>query len=820
MRIQRLRISGFGPFVGPVDLDFATLNDAGLFLLTGSNGAGKSSILDAVCFALYAAVPGERNTARRFRSDHAAPDQAPTVELEATFADGSYRVVRTAAWERPKRRGTGTTTQQSTVSVSRRVGDDWLPVTHRIDEAGQLITRLVGMNLTQFCQVVILPQGRFQAFLQATAVERQTLLQQLFHTGRFQRVESWLREHRLALRRTSLEHESAVGEVVNRISEVAGSPAPPLDHDPLTWAAGLRDQVAAALDSATSLATSADADEAGARGALEAGRELAARLSRLQAARHEDAALNARADHVEVLRRRVEAARRAAHVAVLTPLVEAREAALTDAIAARVEAVEPLTATLGPAPRDLAVARTALRDAAQRFHGLIPRADEAHALGEEQAAIVAALHDINTRRRALASSDVATVIAALATRHEAARSAQLAMPEVRLAIDDHRSRLRAREQADALTLTHAAAVADLAVVTARSLDAKDRWLTVREARIDGMAAELAGALAVGADCPVCGSHDHPHPARPHHDAPDAEVERAALRAVDDANALHHAHDQQVRDLASALEQAHDAAGDSTAIELRTRLGEHRARAAELAALVDAGPELAEALAAALERQRGETTEVQALAERVAVLHDRRDHVTARVAVLDRELSEALSGTPYVDARTAYDETIATLAHVEAALRADEVVDAAGRSLAEATGARVTAALEAGFASVAEAEAALLPSSEVETHVRDLDRHTGRLTAVTQLLADPELHGLDDAKTPDVVALESRHRSAAATRAAAAGDADAQDRRLKRLDALLADLADRHARWSPVRRDLEVASHLSAFCEGKAADNRW
>ena len=122
MRIQRLRISGFGPFVGPVDLDFATLNDAGLFLLTGSNGAGKSSILDAVCFALYAAVPGERNTARRFRSDHAAPDQAPTVELEATFADGSYRVVRTAAWERPKRRGTGTTTQQSTVSVSRRVG--------------------------------------------------------------------------------------------------------------------------------------------------------------------------------------------------------------------------------------------------------------------------------------------------------------------------------------------------------------------------------------------------------------------------------------------------------------------------------------------------------------------------------------------------------------------------------------------------------------------------------------------------------------------------------------------------------------------------
>ena len=79
MRIQHLRISAFGPFADPVDLDFAALNDAGLFLLTGSNGAGKSSILDAVCFALYGAVPGERNTARRFRSDHAAPDQASSA---------------------------------------------------------------------------------------------------------------------------------------------------------------------------------------------------------------------------------------------------------------------------------------------------------------------------------------------------------------------------------------------------------------------------------------------------------------------------------------------------------------------------------------------------------------------------------------------------------------------------------------------------------------------------------------------------------------------------------------------------------------------
>jgi DNA repair protein SbcC/Rad50 len=820
MRIQRLRISGFGPFADLVDLDFAPLNDAGLFLLTGTNGAGKSSILDAVCFALYAAVPGDRNAARRFRSDHAAPDQAPTVELEAAFAEGTYRVVRTAAWERPKRRGTGTTTQQSTVSVSRRVGDDWQPVTHRLDEAGQLITRLVGMNLTQFCQVVILPQGRFQAFLQATAVERQALLQQLFHTGRFQRVEAWLREHRLSLRRTSLEHEAAVGEVVNRISEVAGSPVPAPDHDPLSWAAGLRDEVVVALDAATVRSASTATDEARARAALETGRDLAARLGRLQAARLEQATLAARAEEVRHLRQRVDTARRAAHVAVLTPLVEAREAALATASSARVEAVDQLMATFCEVPRDLTAERATLRDRVQRFQALVPGGDEARALREEHAAILAAASDTETRRRDLDSSDVTSVIAELTRRQEAVRGARLALPEVRLAIDDHRSRLRAREQAESLALTHAAAVADLAVVTAEALDAREVWLAVREARIDGMAAELAGALAVGADCPVCGSCDHPHPARSQHDAPDAEAERAALRAVDDANAVQHAHDQRVRDLASALEQARETAGEATTVQLRTGLGEHRARAAELTALVDEGPHIAEELAAALERQRAETAEAQTLAEQSAVLHTRGDHVTARLEVLGTELAAALAGTPHVDARAAHDETAVALTLVEEAIRAERDLEAAQRSLAEAAGARVTAALEAGFDSVAQAAAAQLPSSELEAHVRALERHTGRLAAVAQLLADPALRDLDDVETPDVPMLESHHRAAEAARAAAVAEAETRHRRLTRLDTLLTDLAEQHELWAPVRRDLEVAHHLSTFCEGKAADNRW
>jgi exonuclease SbcC len=820
MRIHHLRISAFGPFADPVDLDFAALNDAGLFLLTGPNGAGKSSILDAVCFALYGAVPGERNTARRFRSDHAAPDQAPTVELEAGFSAGTFRVVRTAAWERPKRRGSGTTTQQSTVTVSRRVGEHWQPVTSRLDEAGQLITRLVGMNLTQFCQVVILPQGRFQAFLQSTATERQALLQQLFHTGRFQRVEAWLREQRLALRRTSDEHETGVGEVVNRISEVAGAPAPEPDHDPLTWAGGLRAEIGRALEEARVRAASASADETRARDALASGCDVADRLTRLHTALDEQESLRRRADEFETLRVQVDAARRAARVAVLGPLVEARETAFETASIARAAALERLTAVPGTTPRDLPAEAASLRAAAQRFQVLVPRADEAQALRDEQVAIATAASEAEARRRELEASDVEALVAALTSRQDGVREAQLALPEVRIAIDDHRSRLRAHEHAAALSVTHAAAAAELAAATVRALDAREAWLRVREARIEGMAAELAGALAVGADCPVCGSLDHPHPARSLTDAPDADAERLALRAVDDANAVQHAHDQQVRDLAAAMAQAVDTAGDTPTAELRAALEDHRARARDLAATLKAGPGVTAALAAALERRRSEETAAQRLREESAVLRTRRDHVAARLAVLDLELAEALVGTPYADARTAYDETSATLADVEAAVRAEDELDAAGRSLAEATGARSTAALEAGFSSVAEAERSLLPASDVEAHERDLARHAARLGTVAQVLADPALQGLAEADAPDVTALEAEHRATEAERAAAVAEAETLRRRLARLDSLVAELRARHEAWEPVRRELEVATHLSAFCEGKAADNRW
>ncbi len=249
MRLHELSITAFGPFVDTVHVDFDELAASGLFLLTGDTGAGKTSVLDAVCFAFYGEVPGDRHSARHLRSDHADPQAEPRVVLRASVGARTFRLTRSPAWDRPKRRGTGTTRVQAHVVVEEQRGGEWLTLTNRLDEAGQLVTGLLGMTCTQFTQVAMLPQGRFQAFLRATSPERHAVLQRLFRTRRFEEVERWLVDRRVDLgRRSRTCHDRSAG-VVSRIQEAAGVELPagwePNDLEPRVddgelsaWASG------------------------------------------------------------------------------------------------------------------------------------------------------------------------------------------------------------------------------------------------------------------------------------------------------------------------------------------------------------------------------------------------------------------------------------------------------------------------------------------------------------------------------------------------------------------------------------------------------
>ncbi|NUS35053.1 MAG: SMC family ATPase, partial [Pseudarthrobacter sp.] len=201
MRIHHLKISGFGPFAGTEDIDFDRLSAHGLFLLNGPTGAGKTSVLDAICFALYGSVPGARQDGKRLRSDHAEPAQEPAVTCEFSAQGRRVEETRSPAWEKPSARGRkGFTVQQAKTLLRERVGGAWVEKSARNDEAGAEIMALLGMDRDQFTRVVMLPQGDFAAFLRSKAADRLDLLQKLFGTQRFEAVEQELSRQAAAAR--------------------------------------------------------------------------------------------------------------------------------------------------------------------------------------------------------------------------------------------------------------------------------------------------------------------------------------------------------------------------------------------------------------------------------------------------------------------------------------------------------------------------------------------------------------------------------------------------------------------------------------------
>ncbi|MBU4213126.1 MAG: SMC family ATPase [Actinobacteria bacterium] len=209
MHLLSLTLQAVGPFAGRHTLDLAELGAGGLFLLEGPTGAGKSTIIDAIVFALYGKVAGEQASDDRMRSSFAADDTETFVDLVFEVPAGVFRVRRTPAYQRAKRRGAGTTTAQASVRLWRlppdaavtRAAPDELdaigtPLANRLDEAGAEIVRLVGLDRAQFAQTVVLPQGEFARFLRAAPEDRRGLLQRIFGTQLYERLAERLGELR------------------------------------------------------------------------------------------------------------------------------------------------------------------------------------------------------------------------------------------------------------------------------------------------------------------------------------------------------------------------------------------------------------------------------------------------------------------------------------------------------------------------------------------------------------------------------------------------------------------------------------------------
>ncbi|WP_421735789.1 AAA family ATPase [Cellulomonas sp.] len=743
MHLRSLTVQAIGPFAGRHTVDFDALGESGLFLLEGPTGSGKSTLIDAIVFALYGKVASSEASEERLRSAYAPDDVESVVDLVFEVPAGVYRVRRTPAYQRAKRRGSGTTTANATVKAWRLPsGVDLdpstldtlgVPLGNRLDEIGAEIQKAVGLDRTQFVQTIVLPQGEFAHFLRAKPEERRGLLQKIFGTEVYDRLAQRLAEMRREGDRACVTARAALASASSQLvgaarltGEEAAEVRAAIDAAVLGsegLVAGVQAVVTARTDGLVRVAQTAGAAATAADDARRQARELLDQvtatdslLRRRAALRTEREALDAAADTNAEAVLRLTAAR-AAHA--VRPLLVGLERAETALDGAR----KALRAALDAAPEDIAVppAGTALRAHVQA---------RGRVAGEEAAAL-ARLVDVEAglevRRRAVrdarhAIDDLVAAIAAddewlaarpgarttLLTELEAARTRAARRAGHESALAAATELVAAHRELASTESSLAAAVDARASAATVATAALDRERDLRAARIAGLAGEIAAGLDDGDPCPVCGSAVHP--AKALLDADHVSPERVERAEADRARAE-----------AGLREAAERCSGLGERVDgLRARVGQVTADAAEQrttvarAALDEA--RTAEAavarLAPALDGFDARTHERETeRAETVARLTG--DRSVLEVTVLDLDASEAavVAGRgehPTVAARhaelrgrsAAAGEVLEALAEEEAAQdewqrRRDELAQGLAEHAFDSAGAARSAAVDAG-----------------------------------------------------------------------------------------------------------------------------
>ena len=191
MRPEKLTISAFGPYADKTEIDFSKLGEGGLYLITGDTGAGKTTIFDAITFALYGRASGEVRESAMFRSKYAKDSAETFVELVFSYQGKTYQVRRSPEYMAPKKRGTGLTLRKAEAQLI--YPDERQPVTKAKDVTAA-VEQLLGLSYDQFTQIAMIAQGDFQKLLLAGTVQRGEIFRQIFHTGLYQQIQMRLRD--------------------------------------------------------------------------------------------------------------------------------------------------------------------------------------------------------------------------------------------------------------------------------------------------------------------------------------------------------------------------------------------------------------------------------------------------------------------------------------------------------------------------------------------------------------------------------------------------------------------------------------------------
>lgn len=832
MRLHRLDVTAFGPFGGSQTVDFDALSTAGLFLLHGPTGAGKTSVLDAVCYALYGAVPGARQSSQgtNLRSDHAEAATRTEVRLELTIAGRRLQLTRQPPWERPKLRGKGTTVDKAQTWLREYdvTAAAWKDLSRSHQEVGNEIEQLLGMSREQFCQVVLLPQGDFARFLRADAEARGRLLGRLFDTRRFAEVEKRLAERRKATEARVREGDAALLADAHRMQQEAGdamelpelAPGEPgLAEAVLGAAAVARSTARERLTLAHCRLTAAESAQAAADRTLADVRELARLQGRFAEARHRAVQLEERAGAHREAQERMARARKAEAVAPALELREAAEAGHRRASAAEARARALLPETFADAgATGLA---TAARRAAEELGGLesARRAERRLAdVVEERGRLDRQDRDDEDVLREAEGwlADWDATRAGLQARVDSAQEAATRAEQLAVQREPARRRLEAARLRDELGRDTDEARRTALASGDRALEARAHWLDLKEQRLNGIAAELAAGLVEGEPCAVCGATEHPAPARMFAGHVDREAEERALAAYQRADEQRAEDERRLGVVREALAAATAEAGDTPTGQLAARadeLEQEYTRARRAASALHAAHEALRL--AEQERERRLTDRQQAEVRAVEHL-TRREALDRERVALEQELTEARGGADSVAARAAQLERRAALL-TDAADSARAAEDAAER-LKEADARLADAAYRAGFDTPQAAAAALLDDTAHRELQRRLDAWQSEEAAVRAALAEPDTVAAAQQPPADPTAAEETARRSARRLREAASACDAAARCCAELDRLSARAADGVRRLAPLREEYERVARLAGLTAGTAADN--
>ena len=530
MRPLKLTLSAFGPYAGETVLELEKLGRGGLYLVTGDTGAGKTTLFDAITYALYDHSSGGVREGAMLRCKYADPRTPTFVELEFEVNGQRYTVRRNPEYTRPKVRGEGFTAEKADATLT--YADGRPPVTKAKDVTAA-VQEIIGLDYSQFSQIAMIAQGQFTKLLNASTEERSRIFRKLFRTQRYARLQDRLQEEASRLNQQRTAQNAKLDSLLSGIRFA------PDDPDAAALAA-----LSAQTEPETTLAL------------------LDALLARQTAAQETAAAaLKQTEAQLDGLQQQLGAARQAAQLAA--QLME-KQAAL----AAAVPALEAARAESARHAGD-AAQLDALAGQVTQAKAALSAYDALDALCREQkqAADAAQL----ARAQAAKKRTQLEALAAQLTADEQALAALEAAPTQKLALETQEKELAQRGEALATLQSRLAACQKLAQKARR---AQEAYRTAAEAKaqaharrdaldkafLDAQAGVLARELTEGAPCPVCGSTHHPAKAQLPRTAPTQAQVDAAKQEADTADAL--------AQTASTAAQSANAAADEARRSLR------------------------------------------------------------------------------------------------------------------------------------------------------------------------------------------------------------------------------------------------------------